>query len=292
MIRAATFSICVGTNWCNAGCPFCISKATGTKAIPKPTTPDWDNFDRAVRAAQIDRVKNVLLTGTGEPTGYPDLIEEYLERMDRQFPFVDLQTNGILIDDFPLRTWRRKGLSTVCLSVASMNYELNQKLMRASDPVDIIGAIVKIQSVGLTARLNFTMMAGGVDSFQKVVEIVDWARELKNPIQLTFRDVATPSKDDCFDPAIYETIKDLQVDITPQLFEVLSKEAVVHLEYDYGGIVWGWKGQNLLTSNCITSDTDPKKQRQLIYFPNGEIGYDWKYCRSAFILGGRSGRLA
>jgi molybdenum cofactor biosynthesis enzyme MoaA len=283
-MKVATFSICVGTNWCNAGCPFCISKATGAKGVPKPETPDYNNFMRAMRDAQISQVKNVLLTGTGEPTGYPSQIDQYLGLMNHAFPYVDLQTNGILINELPLEKWRLAGLSTVCISAASMHPKTNQQLMRGSDVVDIDEAIETIQKAGLTARINFTMMKGGVDTLHEVEAIVDWARTLETPIQLTFRDITAPPNGEGHNSEVIEKIKKLQVNLTPDLHQILSSDAVKHLEYDYGGVVYGWKNQNICISNCITSDSDPEKQRQLIYFPNGRIGYDWKHTRSAFIL--------
>jgi molybdenum cofactor biosynthesis enzyme MoaA len=283
-MKVATFSICVGTNWCNAGCPFCISRATGSRDVPKPITPDWENFGRAMLAASIDGVKNVLLTGTGEPTGYPDLILNYLGLMNRRFPFVDLQTNGILLNEMPLERWRLGGISTICISATSPDPKINRQLMRGSDEVDIPATIETIQRVGLTARINFTMMKGGVDTIDKVEEIVDWAKRLETPIQLTFRDITTPPDSETHNAEITEKIKKLQVNLTPELHQILSKDAVKHLEYDYGGIVYGWKDQNICISNCITSEADPNKQRQLIYFPNGRICHDWKHARSAFVL--------
>ena len=51
----------------------------------------------------------------------------------------------------------------------------------------------------------------------------------------------------------------------------------------HGAIIYDWNGQNFCLNNCITSDMNPDRIRQLIYHPNGDIAYDWKH-EAAVIL--------
>jgi hypothetical protein len=43
--------------------------------------------------------------------------------------------------------------------------------------------------------------------------------------------------------------------------------------------VFDYKGQNVCLSNCLTHEpyTDKSVMRNLIFFPDGHLRYDWEY---------------
>ncbi|KKK85560.1 hypothetical protein LCGC14_2772060, partial [marine sediment metagenome] len=77
-MKTHTFSIVVGTNACNANCPFCVSKMTGPVPVSKHI--NWSRFTTACRIVgqARDGLVTVLLTGKGEPMLYPEQITNYL----------------------------------------------------------------------------------------------------------------------------------------------------------------------------------------------------------------------
>ena len=87
-MKIQTLSVVVGNRSCNATCPFCISACTPKADLP--TNPNWRNFKKACRLAQIGGATTVLLTGKGEPTLHPQLINDYLGHLEEfQFPFIE-----------------------------------------------------------------------------------------------------------------------------------------------------------------------------------------------------------
>ena len=82
-MKIQTFSVIVGSNACNAHCPFCVSRMTPNALEAKPTEVNWRNFDVAVRLACRAGVTTAMLTGKGEPTLWPDLIDKYLYEMNK-----------------------------------------------------------------------------------------------------------------------------------------------------------------------------------------------------------------
>ena len=101
-MKIQTFSVVVGGAKCNAKCPYCVSKLTGcmdgVKEDQKPMEINKRNFHKACNFAKQSGVSTVLLTGKGEPLIYHQHITRYLEMIENwQFPFVELQTNGILL---------------------------------------------------------------------------------------------------------------------------------------------------------------------------------------------------
>jgi len=97
-MKIQTFSIVAGTEACNAHCPFCVSKMTGhTGAAPTTGDINFRNLRKAVQLAKLGGCTTVLITGKGEPTLCPDEIQTYLIEVGREFPFIELQTNGLSI---------------------------------------------------------------------------------------------------------------------------------------------------------------------------------------------------
>jgi hypothetical protein len=49
------------------------------------------------------------------------------------------------------------------------------------------------------------------------------------------------------------------------------------LKLPHGGIVYDVDGQNVAVTTCLTRTTDPNDIRQIIFFPDGRIAYDWQH---------------
>lgn len=120
-MKIQTFSIIAGSEACNARCPFCISHMTPPHGMElKEPEVHWRNFKKACRLAQLSGVTTAMFTGKGEPTLFPNQITKYLEALqDYDFPFIELQTNGIRMydrqDEFDrhLSRWYHLGLTTL-----------------------------------------------------------------------------------------------------------------------------------------------------------------------------------
>jgi len=78
-MKIGTFSVVCGTNACNAKCPFCISRMTGTKSgLVPPSEVNWRNLRVACRLAEKAGATTALITGKGEPTLWPELVGRFI----------------------------------------------------------------------------------------------------------------------------------------------------------------------------------------------------------------------
>jgi molybdenum cofactor biosynthesis enzyme MoaA len=284
-MKIQTFTVIVGTTACNARCPYCVSRMTpscGVGAAPIP--PNTRNFEVACRFARSSGVSTVLLTGKGEPTLFPAQISEYVTRSQAfGFPFIEMQTNGIrlaedgrLEDD--LRAWYRAGLTTVSVSIAHPDPDRNAEIFRPGRPYDPWALVEKLHRIGLAVRVNCTLVKGYVDRPAEVASLVDLCRE-RRVEQLTVREVTRPEESE--DPEASGWVAEHG---TEGLCEEVRAEldrrgsgATRLLELPHGGLVYDWRGQNLCLGNCLTGSTDPEDIRQLIFFPDGHLRYDWRY---------------
>lgn len=290
-MKTHTFSIVVGTEACNARCPFCVSKMTATD-FPSSTGINRSRFKTACGVAQMarDGLLTVLLTGKGEPTLFPAQIKDYLNALGPyNFPLIDLQTNGILFDPRidgnlrgELRDWRDRGLTLVCLSVAHYIPEKSNELMGISSCYDFRRAIEAIHKLGLAVRLNYTMLRSGIYGPKHMADCATLAEHC-GVEQLTFREVTRP--DDPICPEVAEYVdRERPVGACKQLFHYLEMNGAHRLpDLAHGAALFDWAGQNISINHCLTDTLDSNDIRQIIFFPGGEICYDWKY-RGARIL--------
>jgi len=187
--------------------------------VPEPEMADFPIF---CGLAKEFGATTMLITGQGEPTLYPELIEQYLYEMNPfgkrgrgLFKLIDLQTNGIgLLDkELELKKWHQQGLTTICLSLAHFDPAKNQELMQAEERLEIWDTVKYLSHLGFGVRINITMVKGGIDTVDKAVELVDRCREFKSVtknkkgLQITVRDVATPTKAETRNQAVTDSLR-------------------------------------------------------------------------------------
>lgn len=283
-MKTHTFSVVVGTAACNANCPYCVSKMTQTAAC-RATTINERRFHTACRIVEQarDGLVSVLLTGKGEPLLFPEVITTYLNEMQEyRFPLIDLQTNGILLKDADengfLSKWAANGLTLVCLSVASWEKDHSNNLMGIKErDYDFYEEVKRVQNVGLAARVNCTLTKSGCGTVDDALRLIDKCRDAGIE-QLTLREVEMPENAARGSKVREFVEREKPHDLAHNLRYYLERTGAIKLmELSHGAIIYDVDGQNVCISNCLTSTTDPNDLRQIIYFPDGRIAYDWKY---------------
>ena len=290
-MKIQTFTIVVGTSACNASCPYCISKMTPKQGIDFKLRPvNWLNFDKACRLSQVNNVSTVLLTGKGEPLLYPDQITEFLRNMKKfDFPIIEIQTNGLVFgSDWKkyepyLKEWRDLGLNTIAISVVHYEKEKNKTIYTPKgEYIDLEKVIEKLHGLGYSIRLSCIMLKSYIDSVEKVKKFIEKVKEW-NVEQLTIRGVNVPNKSEnkqVYGWTIQRIVSKGQIlDIS----DFLNKEGNKLMTLDHGGIVYDYLGQNVCMSDCLTIKPNTEDLRQLIFFPDGHLRYDWQY-KGAILL--------
>lgn len=282
-MKISTLSIVAGTGACNASCPFCVSKMTGNTVFLLRKI-NHRNLNKAILFAEQSGVSTVLITGKGEPTLYPDQITEYLTLINNRFPFIELQTNGLTIerdDTFinRLSCWRDLGLSTVSISIISDLLGINGNV--ASLAEDVPEIIRRIHSCGLSIRINCTLIKDILWTPDDVKRLCEWCKENRVE-QLTIRPVAEPEVTE--DKNVSEWVEEHTLSFEEMQGiedEFLSKGKLL-MELPHGAQVVDYQGQNLCINNCLTLPVKDEI-RQLIFFPDGHLYYDWTY-KGAILL--------
>jgi molybdenum cofactor biosynthesis enzyme MoaA len=284
-MKISTLSIVVGSEACNATCPFCVSKMTppqGMKLIAAEVR--WDRLEKALQFAEMMDVTTVLLTGKGEPTLFPKQITRYLEKVGPRFPFVELQTNGINIAEHEdakdwLIEWQELGLTTIAISVVSYEPEINRQNYLGHRPgkeyIDLPRLIDWIHQRGMSVRLSCVGIKGGIETGIMLNNMIGFAREHKVE-QLTLTPATPSSNSRNREVNDWIASNRLHSDQIEGLKYFLDHNGRKLLTLQHGAVVYDVGGQNVCLSNCLTL---PKGEeiRQAIFFPDGHLRYDWQY---------------
>jgi molybdenum cofactor biosynthesis enzyme MoaA len=251
---------------------------TATAACKIPTI-DVGKLDTACRVVEQarDGLIHVLLTGKGEPMLWPDMIEEYLDEIGHRFPIIELQTNGTMIEQAidQLKMWKAGGLTRVCISIAHHNSMQSNQLMGITDTYSFWHAVHMLKEIGLSVRLNCTLLKNGIHTPANLDSLIARCK-VSGVDQLSVREVDMPHD---AEGEVADYVRENKPHGAAKMLShwLMMSGATKLLELPHGGIVYDYKGQNVSISNCLTGTTDPNDIRQLIFFPDGRLMYDWRY---------------
>ena len=263
-----TYSVCVGGNDCNAHCPYCVAKMTNPmKKLPL----NMRNVIKGANLAKMFGASTALLTGKGEPTLHMSEVLEVAGEMSRIFPLVEIQTNGMLLNDDNLENMYRTGITTICLSAVHWEQEKNREIF-GQDYQSIAKIKRMCEENSLSLRLTVMLIDGYVDCAEKIDHLIDCCRDMKVE-QLTIRGLGVSEATGNL--PIIGWINQHRVAI--DYYEYIKKQGKMLNSLVHGAEIYDIKGQNVCVSNCLTMNEKSNDIRQLIYCSDGHIRYDWQY---------------
>jgi molybdenum cofactor biosynthesis enzyme MoaA len=290
-MKIQTFTIVAGSAACNAACPYCVSKMTGIKEIGfKENKINWRNLDKSCKLASLSGVTTVLITGKGEPTLYPDQLTSYLEHLKKfDFPLIELQTNGLILDkEFEkykpyLKKWYELGLTIIAISIAHYKKEKNKSIFTPeSEYMDLERLIKNLHEIGFSVRLSCVMVKGYIDNPDEVEKLIGFAD--KNKIeQLSIRKLGYPKESE--DQKVSDWTKQ-HVLADPEFEKIavfLQKNGNKLMTIGHGATVYDINGQNVCLTDALTIKPETDELRQIIYFPDGHLRYDWQHMGAVLI---------
>lgn len=289
-MKIQTFSILAGSEVCNARCPFCVSKMTPPFGVtPKKPKINWRNFEISCRFAKQNGATTAMLTGKGEPTIFPDQITEYLAALAKfDFPFIELQTNGILINTYEpyLATWYKLGMTTIAISIVHYKPEKNREiyLPHKKNYIDLSELTTLLRASGFSLRFTCILANDFIDSAQKMRKLIAFTK--KNRVsQLTITPVNEP------ETAENKTVWDwayahrLTAEQWEDITGYIKASGTKLMRLVHGAEVFDLEGQNICLNNCLSIQPESEEMRNLIFFPNGDLRYYWQYPGALLLRG-------
>lgn len=187
------------TNKCNARCSFCVQR-NNKHYVPIPKGAAYHLED----IISDHPAKNILLVG-GEPTLYHRL-GPLLEKVSKTKK-VYLTTNGSLLSVSSSLYRNLQLLSGLNISIHSPSERDNNKIFGIKDVACPNGIefqlirdtvkFLKLKNPSMNIRINANLFKGGIDSPEKVQEMIDLARYL-GVKSIRFAELQGVSKEDGF----------------------------------------------------------------------------------------------
>ena len=286
-MKIQTFSILAGSEACPARCPFCVSKMTPPQGMtikePEISSAAWKKFKKAAQLAKDCDSTTVLITGKGEPVLFPEQITKYLDALHEfRFPLIELQTSGIPLAeeryDRHLDTWFEKALNTIAISIVHYDPEKNRSiyLPYRKSYIDLPDLTDKLHKKGFSLRFSCVMADGYICSPTDIDNLISYAKE-HNIEQLTLRPVNRPQNSN--DERASGWVEDhyLHDEQRAEIEKYLRENGHQLMRLVHGATVYDVRGQNVCYTNSLTLAPSTDGIRQLIFFPDGHLRYDWQY---------------
>jgi len=225
-------------------------------------------------------VTTILITGKGEPTLAPRQITDYLNYIkEREFPFIELQSNMLrareLRDEGYLSNWYEKGLNTVCISIVHYDNQKNSEIYTpGKDYPDLSETIGLLHEKGFTVRLSCVGVQGYIDTYEKLQELTAFAKE-NGVEQVSYCPMTNSGNTQ--NSKVSGWINKNSLKFYVEIVNTVRCRGTILLNLVHGAQVFDLDGQNLCLKNCLTRDPLEETVRQLIFFPDGKLTYDWEY---------------
>lgn len=279
------FSVVVGTNACISNCPFCVSCERPNKDNLMAENINIRNFKIALNLANRSEIDTVMITSMGEPLLFPDQITEYLIEINKsKIPFVELQTNAILLwlnkeKYIPyLQQWYDLGLTTIAISTVHYDRVINDinYCTGQNKYPDLKSLVEFLHQLGFSVRLTCICMKEYIENGNQALKYIKFANSI-NAEQVTLRPLNLEyRREDARDFTQQNVLSEEQKE---EIRNTLQKNGTKLLTLDKIGEIYDINGQNVCLSFPLTKYTrneDPNNIRNLIFYPNGHIYYEWE----------------
>lgn len=260
-LKAENLTISLPNRGCNKNCPYCVSRMTGYME-----SDFWlmlKNAKKVRRIAEAAEVTSVLFTGKGEPLLSFDELRE-LSSEFRDFP-LELQTNGLLLDESALNALCVMGMNVVAISVDS-----------ADGFASCASKIKGIVSRGMIPRITLNL-AGGILTWS-ACDVIHNFIDL-GVRQATFRRIVSPE-----DPKHEATAKWIEknapleayIKFMTTLTEVLGRSGKLVRTLNNGMQVWDVGGLSVMHSEYCVQERDRGDDiRSLVFQEDGHLYTSW-----------------
>lgn len=269
-------SALVGSNVCNANCPFCAAKELRKDAVTNNKMPE--TFKSALKLSARYGGWSLSLTGSGEPTCSPDAVTNALidykqcASQGAYFPNVNLFTNGILLadDDFCLKylpLWKGLGLTAIAVSIHDCDEIEQAKVYNINSYPSFNKIFNNIRNYGLQCRATLLLRKNGIDNAQKYENAINILK-MHGVENITSWCVGNPN-------ATYN-------EYSPSFLGRLSiklwlrKNTIKCHGHVWGGGVFDYNGTLIRLTDYVTKHNPNKDYvRQLVVFQDGLVAYSW-----------------
>ena len=272
-----SLSIVVPTGECWNHCKFCVSRQHcedyGKNIVSAQNIPQ--SYLNRIAFVRDEGCNSMILTGTAEPQQNLPFIYALLDKnwqLRKPFYNISLQTTGTNLNPEEIKNLAIAGITTLALSISSLNDEHNWDIIGAPEKVrtmELIDLIACAKENGMNVRACFNLTS----EFNKIkpCPLLLWAKDHKVD-QVTFRKIYRDGNTDEaqwvaeheFPNKNFNSYKDyIQIEGKP-----ISKLPYNFIQYSVFGM------SIVIDDNCMAKE-NIEEMKYAILRPNGHLYSRW-----------------
>lgn len=254
----------VTTNKCNAKCPYCISEQT------PDVCKNYEKFNyhkliQAIQYATKAGIQTCKLTGKkGDPLCNFDLLQDLLIMIRKEFPIIEIQTNGIKLSNNICKTLKHCGVTIVAVSCVDYLQDTNKNMYGADYP-ELRETIELLHKYDLTVRLSCTLIKDCIDCPDDIDYFLEYFKDL-GVEQFSFIPVGHFGNNSYAQWCINH-------EVDKHVWDRIEDKGTLLWKTSYSGSIYDYEGKNVYIANCLSNPV--KGIRSLIYYPDGHLRYSW-----------------
>ena len=278
-MKANSMSICVPSIkgedfFCNKNCPYCVTKMTGMNPVNRERF--LKNFNKAKHIGELAQVTSIIITGKSEPLLDLKTVKHICEIFS-EFP-IEIQTNGLLLNEETITLLGMFGIDTIAISIDS--YAQMEKLA---------SIIPFIKEKGMTLRYTINLTGNILQKNPNSISYIEYTKEILSIVknygvdQVSFRDITIPNYAIDTEES-RKTQEWINLNIPKKWagtfiasYEwLLQHEGVKVCELPFGAVVYMYDGMSCTYFGyCIQDSNKDNDIRSLIYYEDGHMATTW-----------------
>ena len=278
-----SLSVVVPAKRCINRCEFCVAHM---RDEPYRDQIDDNNrfydlyisdYKKRLEFARDNGCNTVMLTGNCEPQQNREFLKTFgllNQSLSRPFRWISMQTTGTLLDAGYLRFLRNHvGVSTISVSLASLDNAVNAEITHMAKPVDIEFLCREIKRYDFNLRLSINLTKEIERNWSKVASLLYYCKMGLDADQITFRVLYSSGLDTPQDRWIAENAA--SPDYVGNIKNFITSNGMVLGRLIFGAVKYGIYGMSTVIDDDCMSQTPKEEYKYLILRPNCKLYSRW-----------------
>lgn len=279
-----SLSVVVPAKRCINHCAFCVACMREEPYIDQIDENNrfYDlyvsDYRKRLEFARDNGCNTAILTGNCEPQQNREFLKFFgamNESLSKPFRWITMQTTGTLLDAAYLRFLRNYvGVSTISISLASLNSFLNAAITGMAKPVDIEHLCSEIKRYDFNLRLSINLTKELETNQPDIHKLLEYCHDTLKADQITFRVLYSSGLDTPQDKWIAEN--GASADYVEKIKSYITENGTVLGKLTFGAVKYAILGMSTVIDDDCMSQTPKDEYKYLILRPNCKLYSRWE----------------
>lgn len=278
-----SLSVVVPAKRCINRCEFCVACMRDEPYVDQLDENNrffdlyMRDYKKRLEFARDNGCNTVMLTGNCEPQQNRQFLKTFgllNESLEKPFRWISMQTTGTMIDAGYLRFLRNHvGVSTISVSLAALDNEVNAAITHMAKPVDIPAFCFDVKRYDFNLRLSINLTKEIEEKWPDVEKLLEYCHYKLWADQITFRVLYSSGLDTPQDRWIAE--HGASKEYVERVRQYVLDHGTVLGRLVFGAVKYGIMGMSTVMDDDCMSQTPKEEYKYLILRPNCKLYSRW-----------------